>query len=217
MKVKGAVQDMDKEKLRMDLRKRLQKITAAERAEKSRRACENLIETPEFQNACTVMMYMSLPHELDICEAILKAWQMEKTVAVPKISWEQRHMIPVEITSLETGFSTEVLGLRNPVNGRPVPFEDIDLVVAPGLGFDRKGNRLGRGGAYYDKFFANKELKAPKCGFAFAEQVIESVPVTNHDIPVDFLVTDEEVLYFGQGDSGSGSGDRKAELGKEGD
>ena len=57
---------------------------------------------------------------------------------------------------------------------------------------------LGRGGSYYDRFFANKELKAPKCGFAFAEQVMESVPVTDHDMPVDFLVTDEEVLYFGQ-------------------
>jgi 5-formyltetrahydrofolate cyclo-ligase len=196
MKVKGAVQDMDKEKLRMDLRKRLQKITAAERAEKSRRACENLIETPEFQNACTVMMYMSLPHELDICEAILKAWQTGKTVAVPKISWEQRHMIPVEITSLETGFSTEVLGLRNPVNGRPVPFEDIDLVVTPALGYDRKGNRLGRGGSYYDRFLANERLKAVRCGMGFEEQVVEQIPVTEHDEPIDFLVTDKEVIYF---------------------
>ena len=196
MKVKGAVQDMDKEKLRMDLRKRLQKITAAERAEKSRRACENLIETPEFQNACTVMMYMSLPHELDICEAILKAWQTGKTVAVPKISWEQRHMIPVEITSLETGFSTEVLGLRNPVNGRPVPFEDIDLVVTPALGYDRKGNRLGRGGSYYDRFLANERLKAVRCGMGFDEQVVDQIPVTEHDKPIDFLVTDKEVIYF---------------------
>ncbi len=187
---------MDKEKLRIDLRKRLQKLTAAQRAEKSRRACENLISTPEFQSATTVMMYMPLPHELDICDAILKAWQMEKTVAVPKISWEQRHMIPVEITSLDTGFSTEVLGLRNPVNGRPVPFEGIDLVVTPALGYDRKGNRLGRGGSYYDRFLANKQLKAIRCGMGFDEQVVDQIPVTEHDEPIDFLVTDKEVIYF---------------------
>jgi hypothetical protein len=89
-------------------------------------------------------------------------------------------------------------GLRNPIMGVPVPYENIDLVVAPGLGFDRKGNRLGRGGSYYDRFFTNKDLKAPKCGFAFAEQVLESVPVTENDVPVDFLVTDKEVLYFHQ-------------------
>jgi len=117
-------------------------------------------------------------------------------VAVPKISWQQRHMIPVQINSLETGFSTEVADLRNPVTGTPMPFEEIDLVVTPALGFDRKGNRLGRGGSYYDRFFANEELKASRCGFAFAEQLVESVPVTPADKPVDFLVTDEEVVYF---------------------
>jgi 5-formyltetrahydrofolate cyclo-ligase len=196
VKIKGVVRDMDKEKLRTDLRKQLLKITASQRAEKSRRACENLIQTPEFQNACTVMMYMPLPHELDISEAILKAWQMEKTVAVPKISWEQRHMIPVEIASLETGFSTEVLGLRNPVNGRPVPFEDIDLVVIPAMGYDRKGNRLGRGGSYYDNFLANKQLRAVRCGMGFDEQVVDSIPVAEHDESIDFLVTDKEVIYF---------------------
>jgi 5-formyltetrahydrofolate cyclo-ligase len=144
------------------------------------------------------MMYLSLPHELDTSEAILCAWQMNKTVVVPKVSWQQRHMIPVQINSLETGFSEEVGGLRNPTTGAPVPFDEIDLVVAPGLGFDRKGNRLGRGGSYYDRFFTNKELKAAKCGFAFAEQVIETVPVTEHDVPVNMLVSDEEVLYFGK-------------------
>ena len=75
-------------------------------------------------------------------------------------------------------------------------FGKIDLVVTPALGFDNKGNRLGRGGSYYDRFFANKELKASRCGFAFAEQMVESVPVTERDKPMDFLVTDEEVMYF---------------------
>ena len=142
------------------------------------------------------MLYLSLPYEADTSEAILHAWQLGKVVAVPKVSWEQRHMIPVKINSLETGFSTEALGLRNPIAGVPVPFEDIDLVVTPALGFDRHGNRLGRGGSYYDRFFANAELKASRCGFAFAEQLVDSIPVTEHDEPVDSLVTDEGIIYF---------------------
>ena len=142
------------------------------------------------------MLYLSLPHEVDTSEAILYAWQLGKIVVVPKISWEQRHMIPVRINSLETGFSTEAAGLRNPITGVPIPFEEIDLVVAPALGFDRKGNRLGRGGSYYDRFFANEKLKASRCGFVFSEQIIESVPVADHDKRVDFLVTDKEIIYF---------------------
>jgi 5-formyltetrahydrofolate cyclo-ligase len=189
---------MDKVQLRQELQKSLISMSVEQRKEKSRKACRKLIETPEFQNASAIMMYLSLPHELDTSDAILCAWQLGKTVVVPKVSWQQRHMIPVQINSLETGFSSEVAGLRNPITGAPVPFEDIDLVVAPGLGFDRSGNRLGRGGSYYDRFFTNKDLKAKKCGFAFAQQVLEEVPVTEHDVPVDFLVTDEEVLYFGQ-------------------
>jgi len=187
---------MDKTELRLKLQNGLLAMPPEQRSLKSRKACQNLVSTPEFQNASTVMMYLSLPHELDTSEAILHAWQFGKIVTVPKISWQQRHMIAVRINSLETGFSMSASGLRNPITGVPVPFGEIDLVVTPALGFDRKGNRLGRGGSYYDRFFANKELKAHRCGFAFAEQVLDSIPVTESDQPVDSLVTDQQVVYF---------------------
>jgi 5-formyltetrahydrofolate cyclo-ligase len=187
---------MDKAQLRLKLKNCLLNIDEQQRAEKSRQACKILTELPQFKEAQTVMLYLSLPYEIDTSEAILYCWQSGKTVAVPKISWEQRHMIPVQINSLDTGFSTGALGLRNPIGGIPVPFEDIDLVVTPALGFDKKGNRLGRGGSYYDRFFANEKLKAHKCGFAYAEQVLDSIPVTEHDRPVDTLVTDNGVMFF---------------------
>ena len=187
---------MDKAQLRLQLKKNLLNIDEQQRSEKSRKACENLLGLSQFEEAETVMMYLSLPYEIDTSEAILHCWQAGKIVAVPKISWEQRHMIPVKINSLETGFSTGTSGLRNPISGVPVPFEDIDFVVTPALGFDRQGNRLGRGGSYYDRFFANNQLKAHKCGFAFAEQLIDTIPVTEHDKPVDSLVTDNGVVFF---------------------
>jgi 5-formyltetrahydrofolate cyclo-ligase len=187
---------MDKAKLRSELQKRLLNISDEQRSLKSHKACQNLLSTPQFQGASAVMMYLSLPHEADTSEAILHAWQLGKVVAVPKISWQQRHMIAVEINSLETGFSTSASGLRNPITGVPLPSGQIDLVVTPALGFDKRGNRLGRGGSYYDRFFASAELRARRCGFAFAEQVVDSVPVAETDVPVDFLVTDEQVIYF---------------------
>ena len=185
---------MDKAQLRRTLLNSLLAIPSKQRDERSRRACRNLVSIMPFQEASTIMLFLSLPHEVDTAEAILLAWQLGKVVAVPKISWEQRHMIPVQINSLETGLSTGVSGIRNPVAGVPVPFGEIDLVVTPGLGFDRKGNRLGRGGSYYDRFFTNPELKAIRCGLGFDEQVVDDVPVVEHDKPVDFLVTDKEVV-----------------------
>ena len=187
---------MDKAELRRKLMNCLLAIPSEQRSERSRKACRNLVSTEQFQGASTIMMFLSLPHEVDTSEAILHAWQLGKAVAVPKISWQQRHMIPVRINSLETGFSTGASGLRNPIAGMPVPFGEIDLVVTPALGFDKKGNRLGRGGSYYDRFFANEELKAARCGFGFTEQIVESIPVTEHDVPVDIIVTDEEIIYF---------------------
>jgi len=189
---------MDKVELRRQLRSCLLSLPDEQRKRKSRAACGNLVSTEQFQKASTVMMFLSLPHEVDTAEAILHAWQLGKTVAVPKISWQQRHMLPVGIDSLETGFSTGVGGLRNPISGVPIPFGQIDLVVSPALGFDRQGNRLGRGGAFYDRFFANRELTAARCGLAFAEQILAFIPVTESDKPVDFLVTDEGVINCDQ-------------------
>ena len=191
------IEKMDKAQMRRELMDCLLAISPEQRNEKSRKACRNLLSTSHFQEASTVMMFVSLPHEVDTSEVILHAWQLGKIVAVPKISWQQRHMIAVQINSLETGFSTSASGLRNPMSGVPVPFGEIDLVVTPLLGVDKEGHRLGRGGAYYDRFFANPELKAAKCGFGFAEQLLDSIPTDNHDESVDMLVTDEQITYFG--------------------
>ncbi len=185
---------MDKKELRQKVQNRLLAITPEQRAARSHKACENLVSTSEFEEASAIMIFLSLPHEVDTSEAILHAWQLEKAVAVPKISWEQRHMIPVQINSLDTGFSTGASGLRNPITGVPMPLEEIDLVVAPGLAFDRSGNRLGRGAGYYDSFFAHEALTARRCGFAFSEQVIDLVPTTDTDEAVEFVITDEEII-----------------------
>jgi len=187
---------MDKSQLRKLLQQRLHGIDDEKRTRKSRLACENLVKTAQFQKASVVMLYLTIPYEIDASEAIISAWQMNKAVAVPKVSWEQRHMIPVQIHTLETEPAWQGSRLHNPMVGQPIALEEIDLVVAPGLGYDSNGNRLGRGGTYYDRFFASAELTAWRCGFAFSEQRVDSIPMDSHDQKVDFLVTDEEVIYF---------------------
>ncbi|MFA5423254.1 MAG: 5-formyltetrahydrofolate cyclo-ligase [Phycisphaerae bacterium] len=191
---------MDKGQLRRHFRKMLLDMDPQQRVEKSKRVCRNLIQTPQFANAGTIMVYLAMPIEVDTAEIILYAWQAGKTVAAPKISWQQRHMIPVEIKTLDTGFATEFGGLRNPTRGAPTPFAEIDLVITPGLGFDHSGNRLGRGGSYYDRFFTSNKLNAVKCGLAFAEQVVDEITTNETDVPLDMLVTDETVIYFNSDD-----------------
>ena len=186
---------MDKIEMRHSLRSRLYGLPQGHRRTESKQACRNLIATDEYKKASSIMIFLSLPHEIETTAVILDAWQRGKTVAVPKMSWQQRHMIAVEITSLETGFSEERGGFKNPTTSVPMAVEDIDLVVTPGLGFDDKGNRLGRAGGYYDRYFKSEHLSAKKCGFAFSQQIVDSIPVDDHDERVDFLVSDAGVVY----------------------
>ncbi|MFC1675768.1 5-formyltetrahydrofolate cyclo-ligase [Planctomycetota bacterium] len=186
---------MDKKQLRSKLRGFLSGLSREELKAKSSYACQNLLSLTEFQEADTIMMFLSMPAEIDTTEAIVSAWQQGKTVLVPKVCQEKGRMIAVEINSLEDGLTTDPAGLRNPISDVAVTFERIDLVVTPGLGFDRTGHRLGRGGGYYDRFLDNRRLLASKCGFGFSQQIVDSVPISQHDRSVDFLVTDEEVVY----------------------
>jgi 5-formyltetrahydrofolate cyclo-ligase len=185
---------MEKNALRHEIKQRLVKMSKDDRISQSKQICKQIIDSEVFRKASVVMMYLPMPHEVDTTLLILTAWQQGKTVAVPKISWEQRHMIPVEITSLETGLKTESTGLRIPTNGTPVPFDEIDLVITPGLGFDKNGNRLGRGGAFYDNFFKHEKITAVRWAVAFSRQVCDEIPHDDNDVPIDAVVTENEVI-----------------------
>ncbi|HOK96310.1 MAG TPA: 5-formyltetrahydrofolate cyclo-ligase [Anaerohalosphaeraceae bacterium] len=185
---------MDKSALRQKLKQQLMQMSREEIIAKSKIICDYVIGSEVFQKASVVMAFLSLPHEVDTTPLILAAWQRGKTVAVPKISWQQRHMIPVEIASLETGLKTDEHGLRNPIGGIPVPFDEIDLVITPGLGFDAEGNRLGRGGSYYDNFFTSNKITAARWALAFSHQICPAIPHDDSDVPVDAVVTENGII-----------------------
>lgn len=184
---------MNKKELRQEIKQRLAEMSRKDRIEKSKQICQHLLAADAYQKASVVMAFLSMPHEVDTTPIILHAWQQGKTVAVPKVSWEQRHMIPVEIQSLETEIETGNHGLRNPTMGVPVPFEDIDLILTPGLGFDLRGKRLGRGGAYYDRFFKSPGLRAARWALSFSLQVFDQIPTNDGDMPVDAIVTESGI------------------------
>lgn len=184
-----------KKTLRAQLRQTMMEIPPAALARASAAACELLVATPEFQAASTVMIFLPLKHEIDTRTLALRAWQQQKIVTVPLVSYEQKHMIPVELRSLEESMNTDHYGVRTP-QGAPHPIETIDLVVMPGLGFDRHGHRIGRGLGFYDRFLAQKNFAGSSCGIAMEQQVVEDIPITQHDMPLNMLVTDRQVLRF---------------------
>ena len=97
--------------------------------------------------------------------------------------------------SLDVGMKMTGPGVREPVTGTVVPLGLIDMIVVPGLAFDRQGYRVGRGKGFYDRFLAQREIQALRCGLCFHEQLLTAaIPVEPHDMPMNLLVTDREVI-----------------------
>lgn len=180
---------MEKKELRRFIRQKLAEHCPQERAAKGMQICQYVQNSELFQNTSVVMAFLPMVEEVDTVPIILHAWQQGKTIVVPKIL-DQRHIIPIEIQSLDTGVEIDRYGLRNPISEIPFAFEEIDLVLTPGLGFDRRGNRLGRGRAYYDRFFSNPKLRAIRWALTFSFQVLDRIPVDERDMPVDAIVTE---------------------------
>lgn len=189
-----------KSTIRMELRSRLAGISEADRHAKSRAICGLLTQSAEWRASRVVMLYLSLPTEVDTSGMALRAWQEGKTVVVPKVSWDQRRMLPVEISSLSNDVMTTTgPGLREPIAGKPVPVSLIDLVIVPGLGFSQTGYRIGRGMGFYDRFLAQDSFIGLSCGVAFEEQLLPALPVLEHDMQLSMLVTPRGIRRFETG------------------
>lgn len=185
-----------KKALRQELRQRLASITPQKLHERSVAACNRLIELPDYEKCETLMIYLSMPQEVDTTTLALRAWGDGKRVLAPKVSWEQRRMLPIEIRSLNDDVRSDAMGLREPIDGLPIPVSEIDFVIVPGLGFDELGNRLGRGRGFYDRFLLHRDFRAVACGLAFEDQVVAEVPHDDSDAKMGLLVTDAKLRRF---------------------
>jgi len=88
-------------------------------------------------------------------------------------------------------------GIREPKAGCPeIPLERVGLVLVPGVAFDLRGGRLGRGRGFYDRLLA--QVQGTKCGVAFDEQIVEAVPTGKLDVQMDFILTPTQCVKCGQ-------------------
>lgn len=180
---------IDKSSLRKQFIELLNRQGSREREEKSRFIADQLYALPVFQQAKTVLFYASMPGEVDTFVMMTQAMKLRKRIALPIISRDQRKMIPTLTHSLED-LSCGPYNIRQPHAdpAQEVDLSAIDAVIVPGLAFDKAKNRLGRGAGYYDRFLASLPEKTSTVGLAFDFQVIDSLPVEEHDVPCTHLI-----------------------------
>ena len=136
-----------------------------------------------LQEAKTVFCFLSLPDEPDTMPLIHVLLESGKRVCIPKCIDASGNM---DAVVFENDIVSDALGIRT-TKGTVVSPKEIDLILVPGLAFDSKGHRLGRGKGYYDRFLA--EEHSLTCGICPAMRFLSSVPTEAHDCAVDFVFT----------------------------
>ena len=151
---------------------------------------KKLFSLPEFKKAGLVMFYASKPEEVDTSDMIREALEMGKRVALPRCTG-QGDIVPKEIKEIHADLEKSSFGIYEPRQSQEdVRLEEIDLVVVPGVAFDKKQNRLGRGKGYYDRFLKKLPKKTFRAGLSFRLQITENLPKDLQDIPVSKVITD---------------------------
>lgn len=182
-----------KQILRSSLQQGLQKMSQSLYEHYSKKIASILFELEEWKSADTIAITVSRKPEVDTYAIISHAWDNGKTVVVPKCFPNNRTMKFYTLKSFQE-LETVFYGLKEPILSKTVEMDkkDIDLVIVPGLGFTSQGYRLGFGGGYYDRFLIDYNGKT--ISLAFSEQLVDTLPIEPHDIPVGKLVTSEGVV-----------------------
>ncbi|MEO0796038.1 MAG: 5-formyltetrahydrofolate cyclo-ligase [Verrucomicrobiota bacterium] len=162
-----------------------------ERQDRNAQIRHRLTAVPEFASAKSILFYVSFGEEVDTHE-LMKGCFGRKTVLVPRVEGDVLHVHEMQsLDDLQPGS----FGILEPAPNTPEVDPSIaEIVVVPGAAFDLRGNRIGYGKGYYDRLLEG--VSAVKIGLAFDRQMMETIPVEDHDIPMDILVTNERLLDF---------------------
>uniref|UniRef100_A0A8C8SVY1 5-formyltetrahydrofolate cyclo-ligase n=1 Tax=Pelusios castaneus TaxID=367368 RepID=A0A8C8SVY1_9SAUR len=185
--------------LRAELKRRLRALSEAEKQRQSRLLSRKVIGHSKYQDSRRIAVFLSMRDEVQTEEIIKDMFQRGKECFIPKYKPGSSHMDMVKLTSTEeisslplTSWNIQQPG-DNDIREEALSVGGLDLILIPGLGFDKSGNRLGRGKGYYDTYL-ERCMQHPKgkpytIALAFKEQICDTVPVAENDIQID------EILY----------------------
>ena len=179
---------LTKKLLRSKILLRLKRQKEEDRYHNSKTIAKKLLRTKEFKKAKLVMFYIALSGEVNTEEMIKLAKKLGKIVAVPVCTKTEISMKPC-ILDGHGGLQKGPYGVVEPAVKKSAAIKDLDLVIVPGLAFDKKGNRLDRGKGYYDRFLSRLPKDTPSIGLAYDFQVLSSVPTASHDVSVTKVLT----------------------------
>ncbi|WML30708.1 5-formyltetrahydrofolate cyclo-ligase [Neobacillus sp. OS1-32] len=183
----------DKNSIRKQVIEVLNRIPKQLYEDYSYKIASRLYESEVWKQADVIGITISRPPEVDTYQLIRKAWELGKTVAVPKCNPNDKRMTfrtVTEFCQLESVY----YGLLEPIVEvtTEVAKEEMDLMIVPGVAYTRNGFRIGFGGGYYDRYLSG--YSGNTISLAFTEQLISDFPVGEYDLPVSKIITPKEVI-----------------------
>jgi len=190
------VLEREKQEVRQKLLERLLSLTKNEIKRRSKNVENKLSELPLYKKAKVIMVYYPLCGEVDILSKVRRDLG-NKRFCFPVMDLEAKNLRIFEIANLDEDFCVGAWGVMQPdtEKAKEVDIKEIDVVIVPGLAFDRQRNRLGRGAGFYDRFLQNITPPTKKIGIAFEFQIMENLPTNlSWDQKVDTVVSENFIV-----------------------
>ena len=181
----------DKRALRRAVLAERDALSDTERAARSEAIVDRLLGLDEAAGAATVLAFWSFGSEVDTAPLLDGLRSRGTTVALPRTP--DGDIVPVVWTPGSSMTETS-FGSREPAEGRVLQARELDLIVVPGVAFDRSCHRVGYGGGFYDRLLASTREGTAVIAIAFGAQVVDQVPTGPLDRPVDAIVTEDDVI-----------------------
>lgn len=174
--------------IRKEIRETLKTISPEQRVLASQQACELLEQQIAWQNAKSIFFYAPLSEELDLWPLVQDSLTAGKVVCLPRFDSATNRYVACQIQDLAADIAIGKFGVREPCESCVmVPLNRLDLILVPGVAFNLRGHRLGRGKGFYDQLLMN--AGGIKCGVAFDEQIVTEIPIEPHDVLVNCILT----------------------------
>jgi 5-formyltetrahydrofolate cyclo-ligase len=177
--------DEQKKEIRKSIKALKKEVSLDEKKRRSIKILESLENNEVFKNAETLMLYWSMDDEVYTHDFVLKWWERKKII-LPCVNGDLLELRVFK--GLDNLVEGDGFAILEPSGELFTEIESIDLIIVPGVAFDKANNRMGRGKAYYDKLLITTTCK--KIGICFDFQLLDSVPVNEYDVMMDRIITE---------------------------
>lgn len=180
---------MDKQSIRRRVKAQKSLLDEVEKISAADAVFALLEQTAAFMMADHILVYHSLPDELSTRRFIDK-WSDRKSFYLPRVNGVDLDILPYDRTRMSLG----AFHIEEPQGDDLCDMADIEMIVVPGVAYDRHGNRVGRGKGYYDRLLSR--TKALKIGVAYDFQIVDDIEADPHDVKVDMIITDKGIYRY---------------------